>query len=83
MDDRRHPHAQKGYTMSQFTMQELKWLDQVLRRDIENTKTKLPSLAEKPVYEAIVLLDISNKEALRAKIYQTVERTQKRTARQR
>jgi len=67
--------------MPQFTTQELKWIDQVLRRDIDNSKSLLPGCAEKPSFAEIIKLDIANKEALRSKISQTIERAKSRAAR--
>jgi len=69
--------------MPQFTIQELKWLDQVLRRDIDNSKALLPSYAERLGFEDIIKLDIANKEDLRAKVNQTKECAIKRMERQR
>jgi len=69
--------------MSQFNMQELKWIEQVLRRDIENSRAILSDCGDPPQYMAIIRLDISNKEALRAKVNQTMQRTIRRAERQR
>jgi len=69
--------------MPQFTIQELKWLDQVLRRDIENSQAILSDCGDPPQYTEIIRLDLANKETLRAKVNQTMERAIKRAARQR
>jgi hypothetical protein len=64
--------------MGQFTIQELKWLDQVLRRDIDNTHAILSDCGDPPQYMEIIRLDMANKEALRAKDNQTMERMKRR-----
>ena len=70
----------KGDMMPQFTMQELKWIDQALRRDIDNSKELLSACPHPPQYVALVELDIANKETLRAKVNLTLERAIRRAA---
>jgi len=69
--------------MPQFTIQELKWIDQVLRRDIDNSRAILSDCGDPPQYTEIIRLDMANKEMLRAKVNLTMERIIRRSARQR
>ena len=73
----------KGDAVPQFTFQELKWIDQSQRRDIDNSKEMLSAYPDPPPLAALVDLDVANKKALRAKITQTMERMKQRAARQR
>ncbi len=68
--------------MQQYTLQELKWIEQSLRRDID-ALTVFAEESDAPGLIELAKLDICNKTALRDKTDKMMERVRARATRQR